>query len=576
MEANQDRQESERHPQNSAQKTEGVTRRRFVNRLVAGTGAAGLAAVAVPPALADFVPPLDSGLLPGLHRARKAYEIRVAAAQSKLAAPVVRHPNNGDEARYANRIGSYSKGLPHNGLGEVDPAAYSALLRAVTTGAPADFEAIPKGAVGGRRLVSPQAGLSFELEGGDAAAFYVRPAPAFASAERQGEMAENYWMALLRDVPFDEYATHPLAAAAASDLSRMSDFRGPKVSGKVTPETLFRNVTPGDTVGPWLSQFFWQPMPIGSSYIEGKVRTMLPGIDYLTRYDDWLSIQRGEPPPAIPDSEMFDPVRRYPRNGRDIAQWVHMDLLYQAYFQAMCCLLAPPSEDPNLDGMAAPFDPNNPYSASRNQEGFTTFGGPHIATLLCEVAARCMKAQWYQKWFVHRTLRPEAYAGRVHNHVTGKAKYPLGADVLGSYALPAVYRKFGTYLLPMAFPEGSPLHPSFGSGHATVAGACVTILKAWFDESWLIPNPVVASPDGTDLLPYVGPPLTLGGELNKLASNVAIGRNIAGVHYRSDAIEAMKLGEAVAITILMDQRALYNEPFSGFTFTRFDGTRMTV
>lgn len=46
-----------------------------------------------------------------------------------------------------------------------------------------------------------------------------------------------------------------------------------------------------------------------------------------------------------------------------------------------------------------------------------------------------------------------------------------------------VAQKYGTYFLPMAFPEGSPTHPSYGSGHATVAGACTTILKAFFDES---------------------------------------------------------------------------------------------
>ena len=38
-------------------------------------------------------------------------------------------------------------------------------------------------------------------------------------------------------------------------------------------------------------------------------------------------------------------------------------------------------------------------------------------------------------------------------------------------------------LLPVAFQEGSPMHPAYGAGHATVAGACVTILKAFFDTS---------------------------------------------------------------------------------------------
>ena len=43
-----------------------------------------------------------------------------------------------------------------------------------------------------------------------------------------------------------------------------------------------------------------------------------------------------------------------------------------------------------------------------------------------------------------------------------------------------------------------------------------------------------------------------------------------------DSVEAMLLGERVAIEILRDQKATYNEPFAGFTFTRFDGTSITI
>jgi hypothetical protein len=128
----------------------------------------------------------------------------------------------------------------------------------------------------------------------------------------------------------------------------------------------------------------------------------------------------------------------------------------------------------------------------------------------------------------------------------------------------------------MAFPEGSPAHPAYGAGHATVAGACTTILKAWFDESFVIPSPVVPDATGQVLTPYVGGPLTVGGELNKLASNIGIGRNIAGVHWRSDATESLELGESIAISILKDQKASYNEAFSGFTLTKFDGTTVVV
>lgn len=73
-----------------------------------------------------------------------------------------------------------------------------------------------------------------------------------------------------------------------------------------------------------------------------------------------------------------------------------------------------------------------------------------------------------------------------------------------------------------------------------------------FKESFVIPAPVESSSDGLSLLPYDGSPLTIGGELNKLASNISIGRDTAGVHWRSDGFEGLKLGEAAAIGILQD------------------------
>jgi hypothetical protein len=68
----------------------------------------------------------------------------------------------------------------------------------------------------------------------------------------------------------------------------------------------------------------------------------------------------------------------------------------------------------------------------------------------------------------------------------------------------------------------------------------------------------------------------LGGEMNKIAANVSIGRNHAGVHWRSDYTESLLLGEAIAISVMRDQRKTYNETFQGFTFTTFEGTQITV
>jgi hypothetical protein len=192
------------------------------------------------------------------------------------------------------------------------------------------------------------------------------------------------------------------------------------------------------------------------------------------------------------------------------------------------------------------------------------------------VATRALKAAWFQKWYAHLRLRPEAYAGRVHFHMTKQRRYPLHTDVLKSQALKEVYGRNGTYFLPMAFPEGSPLHPAYAAGHATVAGACVTILKAMFDEDFVVPNPVVPTEDGSAHAPYSGEPLTVEGELNKLALNVAFGRNIAGVHWRADGTESLKLGEQVAIKLLQDTKLTFNENFAGFRFTKFDGTKVTI
>jgi hypothetical protein len=135
-----------------------------------------------------------------------------------------------------------------------------------------------------------------------------------------------------------------------------------------------------------------------------------------------------------------------------------------------------------LLGWKAPFDDGNPYQASATQMGFGTFGPPHIQALVCEVATRALKAVWFQKWLVHRRLRPEVFAGRIHFHMKGAANYPIHPDALNSQALQAVHAVYNSFFLPMAFPEGSPTHPAYGAGHATVAGACTTILKAWFKE----------------------------------------------------------------------------------------------
>ena len=175
------------------------------------------------------------------------------------------------------------------------------------------------------------------VEGLNLHALALSVPPAFASAEIAGEMVELYWHALTRDVPFAEYGTHTMTAKAAAELSRLAAFRGPKVQGVVTPATLFRGPTPGDVVGPYLSQFLWLDVQHDSMTLTQRNRVPVVHEDFLRTYPEWLNVQRGFPPARVMG---LDPTSRYLRTGRDLAEYVHRDYPYQAFLNACLILLS--------------------------------------------------------------------------------------------------------------------------------------------------------------------------------------------------------------------------------------------
>jgi len=511
--------------------------------------------------------PRGAGTADPRQKAALALREQVAIAQARQ--PVAVNASNGDETSLPAYIASFTKGLPHTQLGEVEPGAYETLLYALSTGKQTDFESLDRGS--GMKLVNPQAAFAYQLEGADSHRLGIPPAPAFSSAEAAGEMVELYWQALARDVAFTDYATSPVTQAAIQDLNRLSVFRGPRDTGHVTTATLFRGNVVGALEGPFLSQFLWQPVPTLSTLVDQRYRVPTPGVDYLTTYAEWLVLQTGVPPYR---AWMYDAVPRCIHNGRGLAEWVHYDFLYQAFHNAALILL---NQSPETVLNVNPYlNPMNPYKTTKVETGFGTFGAPHVCCMLGRACEAALKAAWYQKWLVHRRLRPEAMGARAHQTRVGAAKYPVHPDLLNSSVLQAVFSANGTYLLPQAFAEGCPLHPSYPAGHATVAGACSAVLKAFFDETQLVTNCVVASADGQSLLPYNDVALTVGGEVNKLAFNIAMGRDFGGIHYRSDAESGFRLGEDVAIALLQDWIQTFNEDVGEFQFTRLDGTPVKI
>lgn len=537
---------------------------------------------------------------------------------------------------------------------------------------------------------SPRAGHVYEIEGPDPGALGMAPAPRVGSSELAAEMAEVYGLAILRDVPFTTICQGGVERLCASSkdpgnaglsaqeivdlLNGMLFYAGGKkvvsstphnvdesllnrfernrryartqsASGKLKPETVFRGSTKGALRGPYISQFMLigakslacagggaasYPgldaafdlqdgfIPYGSLVIDQRTLSHKNCLDYMTDWCSWLDVQNGA---NFKGADKFEGKRRFITTPRDLATYVHFDALYEAYLNA--CLIMLAMGVPHSKGFPEP-------SPSGHRDAFATFGGPHILSLVTEVATRCLKAVRRQKFNYHRRGRPEALGGRLtlaclkhgkklgcaqkafedtlkeipqelrdaiakHNAEQNKMTGMRGLDCDKCDCLPKGIsaKEFAdcNLLLPMAFPEGSPMHPAYGAGHATVAGGCVTMLKAFFEmfedcdsfeERKLCDKddkPIVYVPnkDGSQLVAdkKFKEKLTIQGELDKLAANISIGRNMAGVHYYSDYFDSLRMGERVAVGILLEQAPTYGDAVQS-TFKSFDGDHITI
>jgi hypothetical protein len=519
--------------------------------------------------------------IPNDSRVQQAFDIRLSAAIAQAKVPIPAHRTNGDQQRYPDGSATYTKVVLQDSIGLVNPAAYKSFTKALETGRPSDFEDIVIG--GTRTLNGPQGGLAFTLEGTDSHQFGGSPSPdnqetsvvvpvppEFASPAWGTELTELYWASLLRDCAFTDYATNPIAAAACAELTSMPAYAAPRdPAGKITPALLFRGGFPGETLGPYMSQLIVKPSSFGAMPMSNQYITYQSGLDYMLDPVTFQQVQKGI---VTGFRNLADPLPRSLCNGRGLAAWTHVDVLFQAYFVAYLV----------MNTIGVPLNPGNPYVTSRTQNGFDTLGQPDISATLCEVAARALDTVWYQKWFVHLRPRPESSGGIAYLTKTnqlGRLQARLNNNFLNSQALKAAYDANNSWFLSQPFPEGAPTHPAYPTGHGVIAGACITILKFFFDGNFVVQNPVVPSPDGLSLDPYSGPDagqLTVNGELNKLAHNISFGHGIhAGIHWRSDSDSSIVLGEAFALSFLQDKIRVYNERLT-VHLTRLDGTTATI
>lgn len=496
------------------------------------------------------------------HRAAQASERRSEVESGQVINPDVENDNY---------LGLYSKGMTHNSTTLVcDESKIKELQLAMKSGDQKDFDDLDKAGV--RKQISPQAALSFENMGGDPQGFTMPAPPALASRQAAAEMIEVFEKNILRDKTFSELNEGGSDADIERAISSLnafgSDFKGPKVNGQVTRKLLFRGLGPKEDVGPYVSQFLLHPVTFGAHVVTQKYieRTGTYGITEA----NFLAIQNGN----VPVAQTLG-ATRYCTTPRDLASIMHVDFVYQQFLYAALIL------------MGRPRQPAFPVLAKEDR--FVTNGGPvDLGCAVTEIARHALKATWNHKWFNHLKLRPEAMAARVVKEMEGVL--PSGTvhpDLISSPSIDAVktynVSKGGDNkpFLPLQVAEGSPTHPAYPAGHAAIAGACATIIKLYiadglFSTTGLTPK---ESLDGSTLSNYTGADasqMTIHGELNKIASNVAIGRNFCGVHYRSDGDEGIKLGEKVAIQWFKDLKKQQNEQIGTVTLTKFDGTTEEV
>lgn len=489
--------------------------------------------------------------------------------------------NSGGEMYYPYM---FAKTLEHDTTtGFVKKVDVDRILDALNEGTTDKVNAIQLSTVSQKKLEGILCSSSFNLIGTDPLLLDTSNFYAVDSEAGAFEMAEVYAKAILRDIPFSEYDSNSNVNTIRSALNEYSDFTtAPLDNGSISSKFLFRGSGVDETVGPYISQLLYKDFNYGSMTIQQKYKPETDYVSSLTK-SEWLEIQNGKVNGSVSQSS-----EQYAYNGRVLGSMVHSDPLYQFYYNASMILLQ--------NGVTPSAFTTNTSTA------WTSGGGPSILASVSHVCLGALRCAWNAKWNLGMKIRPEVYAQRldlVEEVGFDSSKVP-GLDTMYSLLRSNMKTEIknknnsksgnsNLYLL-MQYPEGSPVHPSHPAGHAVVAGAATTVIKAMFNchenddvtkKAW--PVQAVHSLDGNSLIDYNeadNTNMTIIGEINKLASNVSLGRDFAAVHYRCDGDCGIMLGESFAISYLLDLAKEIHESqngsFQGWLLEKFNGTRIKI
>lgn len=356
------------------------------------------------------------------------------------------------------------------------------------------------------------------------------------SEEMCNQVVELIWMALLRDVKFSQFESNVMVEEAARELGRVG-------VGQVSPSTIFRADFAGVQHGDFVSKVFTSPVPHGWAAQSLTVPDFQRNAFGVT-LDDAAAIQNG-----IVNGELRVGKRQVPisHTPRSLTALVHKDYALQFGLTAALVLAG------NDVGTLAP----------RAGEPVVHWSINHLLDILSRLETEALRYTWDAKW-TFLQARPEEFGIRAENQRQFGTFGEIPKEFFDTVAVKTLFQEQGNYLLPLAYPEGAPMHPSYPAGHSVLAGAYATLLKVWFDnEAW----PTSAPRDG----------YTVHGEINKAAYNGAVARSFAGIHYREDNVNGMLYGEQIALALLpflFDPRI--DPKVYTLELTKLDGTELEI
>jgi hypothetical protein len=476
----------------------------------------------------------------------------------------------------------HSKGLTHDATtGFPTKDDVDLLLEARSRATTEAVDAIPLSGGATRKIRNILVGHNYNLIGTDPSpTLNVIVKPAIDSNESAFEMAEVYSKSLLRDVSFWDIE-QGVNATANTHITNLNAFPSKSIApvdtGLITAPLLHRDSLPGCDLGPYVSQVLYGLTnfnPITLEIVFPRVR----GYDDNTGSQTlatWLQIQNGEEPTTT----QFGGSLQFIFSARQL-----MTLAFQE---------SPAQTLGWLTDFVAVTLPLQ-FTGSDNNDAYISGGIQSLHSSIQGVITACASASAHHKWGVNMGLRPEVLAQRYHYADTLNNNSALFDDVPGfqfikdrangemAPFISEVNTQSGsTALLRTVRGNSSPMDPSMPSLWSVVAGACITIYKAYVDchDEFNVPlawiNPIIHSTNGASIVSYTGSlptTPTINGELNKLASNLGQAQGWLGEAFRSDL--AYELGEAIAIRYLEDTVRSFHEGydgvFEGFKLSKFD------